>query len=938
MTESLLSLDAPPAAPPAAGGPADDDPHVAGIEAAFADGADLDEAELLRRLRDGLNAGRAAIRVRFEADGVAASVLRDHTLLIDRLVRRLLDRARRRYPVANPTTGDRLAVLAIGGYGRAELAPQSDIDLLFLLPYKRTPHAEQVIEYLLYKLWDLGLKVGHATRSVGECVRAARADVTIGTSLLEARLIWGHSQPFDDLRLQFERDVIAGNGATFVEAKMAERDARHQRVGDSRYLLEPNVKEGKGGLRDLHTLFWLGRFLYRIEDPLELTAHGVLSAAALRAFIKAERFLWAVRCHLHYLTGRAEERLTFDLQPEVARRMGYRDTPNARGVERFMKHYYRVAKEVGSLTRIFCAALEEQHKRQPRLSFVRFGLGRRRIDGFTVQGGRVAPAEPDLFERQPVAMLRLFHLAQERDLDIHPLALRGLTQNLHRIDHALRRDRTANALFLAMLTSPKNPATTLTRMNEAGLLGRFVPEFGRVVAQMQHDLYHVYTVDEHTVRAIGELNRIERGELADELPLATELMPKVLSRTELFVATLLHDIGKGLGGDHSERGARIAERLCPRLGLSDEQTETVVWLVRHHLLLSRTAFKRDLEDPKTVADLVEAIQSPERLRLLLILTAADIRAVGPNAWNGWKGQLLRALYHEVDAVLAGGDPGGRRRARVEAARARLRERLPDWPDAEFAAYVARHDAAYWTAFSTEDHRRHAELIRAADREKRLLVVNCHVDRFRARTGIELYAPDHPGLFMKVAGALAISGASIVDARVFTTADGMAFDMFGVQDAAERTAVAEPRRLARMREAIEKALAGELRLDSALAGRTSPLPKRTEVFHVEPRVLIDDAASRTHTVIELNGRDRPGLLYELAKALKDLGLVISSAHISTYGERVVDVFYVKDVFGLKLTPGPKLRRVQRHLLDALAGEGAADAPGAVAPGRKKERSH
>src|SRR5918996_604048 len=699
-----------------------------------------------------------------------------------------------------------------------------------------------MIEFLLYRLWDLGLKVGQATRSVADCVRTARADLAVCTNLLEARFLWGDAGLFAEFRQRFENEVVTGRGTTFVEAKLAERDARHQRTGDSRYLLEPNVKEGKGSLRDLQTLFWLGRFLYRIKDSADLVEHGVLTRDALRKFMNARRFLWAVRCHLHYLTGRAEERLTFDLQPEIAHCLGYRDRRTARAVERLMKHYYLVAKEVGALTRIFCAALEEQHRRRrPRLRLARLGLGGRRVDGMVIQGGRIGPLEPDAFERAPIAMLRMFHLAQERDLDIHPEALRAVTQNLKRIGPELREDPAANALFMAILSSRKQPAKALRRLNEAGVLGRFLPEFGRVIAQMEHSLYHVYTVDEHTIQAIGVLNQIENGLVGDELPLATSLMPQILSRIELYVAMLFHDLGKGRSGDHSEIGARMVERTGPRLGLSAEQVETVAWLVRHHLLLSRTAFKRDSDDPKTVSDIAEMIQSPERLRLLLIMTAADIRAVGPNVWNGWKGQLLRTLYHETDAVLAGTAAGGRRE-RIAAAQEALAAELSGWPAAAVRDFVERQDPRYWLSFATDVHKRHAELVRAAAEGDAKLTLDFQIDRFRDRTEMLLYTGDHPGLFMKVAGAIALSGASIVDARIFTTADGMALDSFGIQNADDRTAVFDPKRLERIRRTIEQALEGQLWLDRALAGRRS-LPPRTEVFEVEPRVLIDNNASR-----------------------------------------------------------------------------------------------
>ncbi len=876
---------------------------------------------LLDQLREQLQRGRSEIRAYFEDGGSAEVVHRELSRQMDALVQGTLDFAQARlYGSSNPTTGEELAVIAVGGYGRQELAPGSDIDLLFLCHYKRTPHVEQVSEFLLYKLWDLGLKVGQAVRSVAETIKLAKSDLSVQTALLEARLLWGSPDLFAQLQKGYEREIMTGRSATFAEAKLAERDQRHQRMGDSRFMLEPNIKEGKGGLRDLQTLLWIARFIKPSDDPAELVRQGLLTRQSLVRFLRSRRFLWTVRCHLHYLTGRAEDRLTFDLQPEIARRMGYRERNRVRAVERFMKRYYLVAKDVGSLTRIFCAALEEEHARQPRFGLTRFGFGRRKVNGFLVQGNRLTIGDSGLFEREPVRMLEIFHLAQERELDLHPQALAAVTNHLSRIDQKVREDPEANRLFLDMLCSRKDPALTLTRLNETGLLGRFIPDFGRIVAQMQHNLYHVYTVDEHTIRAVGILSQIENGLLSDELPISTEVMPKLLSRRELYVAVFLHDIAKGRGGDHSELGEAVAKRLCPRLGLPDDATETVAWLVRHHLVMSRFAFKRDSEDPQTVADFVAVVQSPERLKLLLLLTATDIRAVGPSVWNGWKGQLLRELYLEAAAAMATGDARGRRARRIERAKQKLGEALrgldeAPWSEAEVDAYVARHDPRYWLGLPTSEHLRHALVVGKADAERAPLAIDFLIDEFRARTEMLLYAADHPGLFMKVAGALALSGVSIVDAHIFTTADGMAMDTLGFQDATTRLAVSEASRLTRIRDNTDKALRGEIWLEKALAGRRS-LPKRADVFEVEPRVLIDNAASRTHSVIEVNGRDRPGLLFDLAKALKDLGLVIHSAHISTYGERVVDVFYVKDVFGLKIAQRSKMQRVQKQLAEAL----------------------
>lgn len=917
---SLLNLPQPPADPLA------ERAAIAAPLTAAANGRDA--PTIVRdRMRQALDDGRAALEQRFMRDSDGVGFAADHARLVDGVLCGALDFAERRlYPLANPTLGEELALIAVGGYGRGELAPHSDIDILFLYPYKRTPHLEQMTEFLLYRLWDLGLKVGQATRSVNECIKLAKTDLTIRTALLEMRLVWGSARLAGELEERMRAEVRKRQEAVFIEAKLAERDARHQRMGDSRYLLEPNIKEGKGGLRDLQTLGWLARFIYDSRDWNDLVRHDMLSKAGLSSFLRAQRFLWTVRCHLHLLSGRAEERLTFDLQPEIARRMGYRDRPRLRGVERFMKRYYLVAKEVGSLTRIVCAALEEQYKRKPRIVLPRFGPSRRRIDGFIVQGNRLALDEPDLFSARPRAMLEFFHIAQSRELDYHPLALSALSRNLRLVDRALRDDPEANRLFLEILTSPKDPAQTLTRMNETGLLGRFVPEFGRIVAQMQHNLYHIYTVDEHTIRVIDNLHGVEQGTLEAELPLSTKVMPQITSRTELYVACFLHDIGKGRGGNHSEIGARIAKKLCPRLGLSDASTETVAWLVLNHLVMSDFAFKRDTEDPQTLADFVAVVQSPERLRLLLVLTVADIRAVGPNVWNGWKGQLLRELYHEAEAAMASGDPRGRRLERIERARGALAEALLKgdkgsgrgdiWTEAEIADWIGLHDPRYWLGITLEAHIRHAAMARRARAENARLVIDYHVDLYRARTEITIHAADHPGLFMKVAGALALAGVSIVDAHIFTTADGMALDTFGVQDAERKGAVDDPARFARIEKHVRRVLAGEVSLERELAGRRSTLPKRAEVFTVEPRVLVNNRASRTHSVVEVNGRDRPGLLFALAKALKERGLVIHSAHISTYGERVVDVFYVKDVFGMKVTSKAKIDRLEKELRAAL----------------------
>ena len=759
------------------------------------------------------------------------------------------------YYAQNPTNAERLAIVATGGYGRGELAPGSDVDLLFVRPFKQTAWGESVIEFILYMLWDLGLKVGHATRSLAECVRLAKQDITVRTALLEARYLWGDQALFDDLRKIFWSDIATGSGQDFVEAKLAERHARHLRQGESRYLVEPNIKEGKGGLRDLQTLYWIGKYLYRVSDASDLIEKNVFTAEEYRIFQKAEAFLWHVRVHLHYLMERPEERLSFDVQAGLAARLGYHDAEKPRrAVEAFMRAYFLVAKDVGDLTRIFCASLEEQNKKaRPSLRSMLPGFLKPRAAGdvFYVDHGRLT-AEPDVFRQDPVNLLRIFQVADAKSVDIHPDVLRTITRSLDLITPELRLNPDANHAFLEILTSRHDPERALRWMNEAGVLGRFMPEFGHAVGLMQFNMYHHYTVDEHLIRAVGNIASIERGEHKDDNPLSTEVIKRIPARATLYVAILLHDIAKGLPGNHSIVGAEIALTLCPRLGLSAAETQAVSWLVKHHLLMSDTAQRRDISDPKTVRDFVGQVQSPEMLRLLLVLTVADIRAVGPGVWNGWKGQLLRELYYAAEQMMSGGDQAPARGQRVAAAKSALAVRLSDVPEDQRNSLLARHYDNYWLAFDEEELERHARLMLKADAAGELLAVAAEVIPFRGVTEIALYTPDHAGLFSQFAGAIAMSGGSIVDAKVTTTTDGFALDIFSIQDA-EGDAFDDPDRLARLRATIEKTVRGEIWPRRALTEKR-PL-SRTQAFSIRPKVHFDNEASQIATVIEVE-IDRP----------------------------------------------------------------------------------
>lgn len=885
------------------------------LSAAAADkNEDARRTDLVAHLKTALADGTAVIRARFEKGTNGADTVAAHSYLMDQLIRVLYDYATTHVIQRGvPTAAERISIIAIGGYGRGELAPLSDIDLLFLLPYKRTPFSEQLAEYMLYVLWDLGLKVGQAVRSIDENISQAKSDFTIRTTLLEARWVWGDQALAAELAARFKKEVKRGSGPEFVAAKLAERDERHQKLGDSRYRLEPNVKEDKGGLRDLHTLFWIAKYLYGVSDIRKLTDLGVIDDEAASRFVKAHDFLSAVRCYIHYLTGRVDNRLTFDLQREIAPRLGYTDRAGATAVERFMRHYFLVARDVGDLTRIFCTLLEESG-RPKTMARLAARIRQRVIDGFIVDGGRIGVKDARMFRQDPKSLLQIFLTALSHNLDFQPAALRAIAHHA-RGAATLRRDPEANRIFMEILTHPNGAEQILRLMSECGVFGRFIPDFARVVAQMQYDMYHVYTTDEHTIRAIGILNRIEKGKLKSELPISSEVIHKIDSKRTLYVAVLLHDIAKGRGGDHSELGAEIALEVCPRLGLSRAETETVSWLVKYHLLMSNTAFKRDLDDPLTIARFVEVVQSPERLKLLTILTAADIRAVGPNVWNNWKATLLKELFTRADQQMRGNQADMGIDARIEAAKEKLAERLVDWPPKMRENILGLNAPGFWLGENTDTQERMAHFMRAADEVGQQISIDFMVDTTRDATLLTIYTPDHPGLFARIAGALSLAGVSVVDAKILTLSNGMALDTFAIQDFESR-AVPMDHRIQRIRSRIVSALEGRTHLTRELPKVTPRLPSRVSALETPPRVIIDNTASKVCSVIEINGHDRPGFLFDIVRTLADLGLQIFSAHVSTYGERVVDVFYVKDVFGMKVENETKIRQIREALGTAI----------------------
>ncbi len=873
-------------------------------------------AAIVSILKAAQRAGRNAIEQAFTRDPFnARPTVQSYAWLTDCLVISAVQAIKfYLHPNPNPTTGQRLSVVAVGGSGRGEMAPHSDVDLLFLTPIKITAWAESVIESTLYVLWDLRLKVGHASRTVKDCYRLAREDYTIRTALLEQRYLTGDVALAAELRDTLVTDLFAATASDFVEAKLVERTSRHNAQGDQRYILEPNVKEGKGGLRDLQSLFWIAKYVHNVRHPSDLIEIGVFTPEEYKTFDEAEQFLWAVRCHMHLVAKRANEQLSFDIQVEVAQRMGFQDTSGRRGVEHFMQAYFRHATKVGELTRIFLTALEASHvKKEPRLvGMFKDSRRRRKVKpGYEIRQGRLDIADPQTLLENPLNLLRIFEEGLRTGYLLHPNAMRLIAANLDLINAELRASKEANRIFLDLLLKHDNPERALRRMNELSVLGAFIPEFQHIVAMMQFNVYHSYTVDEHTIQVVSTLAQIERGELIEELPLSSRILETGVNRKVLYVALLLHDIGKGRPEDHSVIGAQLARRITQQLRLHPREEETVCWLVRYHLLMSDMAQKRDLSDPRTVRDFAKLVKTRERLDLLTVLTVCDIRGVGPNTWNNWKAQLIRSLYRQTaDALDTGLEALNRNKLEAEA-KATLRAALKDWPAKELRRETLRHYGPYWQGMPSEVHVKAAEMLRDAGQDALRIEIDLDADRDVTRVVFALQ--DHPGIFSRLTGALALSGANTVDARTYTTKDGFVVAVYWVQDA-DGAPYAQDR-MPRLRQLIEKTLKGELVAASALQSRDK-MRKRDSQFRFPTSITFDNEGSDIFTIIEVDTRDRPGLLYDITRTLANANIYVSSAQIATYGAQAVDSFYVKDMFGLKLHSKTKQDALGKKLRVAI----------------------
>ena len=808
------------------------------------------------------------------------------------------------------------SIIAVGGYGRGELAPCSDLDLLFLLPnnlkINESKHAEEVIQFILYILWDLGYSVGHSTRTIDDCIEKSKLDLTISTALLEKRFIVGNEDVFSLLNDKFTFFIKNTKTLKFVEAKLVESELRHKRFGGSRYVVEPNVKDGKGGLRDLHTLIWISKFAYKVDSVSKLINMGALSKKEAASFAESQRFLLSVRCHLHYRAFREDDRLAMDAQLDLAKTMNFKNTITQKDVERFMKRYFLATKTVGSLTRIFCAAIETEFNKPLRLSFLSFKK-KEDVYPFDIELGRLFVKNKEVLSENPVNIIKLFNISHNKNIDIHPKTLRYLTSLQRLINYEVRHDFDANKMFLDILTSDKDSTRTLRLMNESNILGKFIPEFQKIVGLMQFDMYHSYTVDEHTIFTISNLYSLKNGEFKNFAPLASKVILEISSKKCLFVAMLLHDIAKGRKGDHSENGSLIASVVCPRLGLSKEETKTVEWLILYHLLMSKTAFRYELGDARVIKSFVDKVKSVERLKLLLVLTVADIKGVGPEIWNDWKGSLITELYSKSFDMLQKDNVNELIKTPKKSFENFLVENGLTNSDAK--QYCSYYYDNYWEIFNLSRIINHYEIFRNMYKDSKKFKVHLFDESKLKATELLVIAPDHHGLFSLISGLVSASGYDVVNAKIITRSDGYALDTFFIQNK-NRQPIIEEHSKKKLLKVISQGLEGNFNVEKALNKRWEEIPARFRAIKAPTRVIIDNNMSDEYSILEIKCKNAPGVLYRITKVITSLGLQINTANVSTYGDRVVDIFYIKDAFGLKIDNNKSMDKVKMSILKTL----------------------
>ncbi len=856
-------------------------------------------------LRETLQEGRAELERRYRGGEAISDLVRQHADAVDAILSRV-------WRLCMGVGQSVPALVAVGGYGRGELHPASDIDLLVLLERNEPADGVLGIERFLSSLWDLGIEVGHSVRTVEECREQAERDLTIVTNLMETRLLEGPRALFDRMREATGPKAIWSSDKFFA-AKRDEQVRRYQKYNDTAYNLEPNVKEGPGGLRDIQTISWVLKRHFGADSLAELVTNGILRKNECSDLIAGRDFLWKVRFGLHVLTGRREDRLLFDYQRTLAKEFGYRDEQHRLGVEQFMRDYYRTIMRLSRINEMLLQLFEEA------LLLADSPVEITPVNSrFQARNGFLEVTRDDIFQRYPFALMEIFLvLEQHPDLrGVRASTIRLIRRYRNLMDNKTRRDIRVRSLFLEIIKQPRGVTHELRRMNRYGVLARYLPPFRAIVGQMQYDLFHVYTVDEHTLFVIRNLRRFTVPEHEQEFPLCSEIMRRLPKQELIYLAALFHDIAKGRSGDHSELGAEEALRFCSDLGLSQYDARFVAWLVRHHLVMSSTAQRKDISDPEVVTQFAELVGDQTHLNYLYLLTVADIRATNPALWNSWKDALLRELYQTTLRALRRGLEKPAEKAELlaetrEAARKLLPEIADD--DPRFAQLWEDVGDDYFLRHSPDEIAWHTRAVLNSTPADLPLVLLRQLTH-RGGTEIFIYTRDEDALFANATAALDQLGLNIVDARIITSSNGMVLDTFIVLEEDGRS-ISDAHRI----DEISRALAGAL---SQLKPVPEPVSRRArrqlKHFSVSPQVTFREDLSNNRTVMEVVTRDHPGLLSRLAAAMASCSIRLQNAKIATFGERAEDIFFITDRQNRPL-PAKLRDQCKKRIVENLGGE-------------------
>ncbi len=815
--------------------------------------------------------------------------LRQHSEMMDDLVRKAFQKTQ------SEASAPSVCLIAVGGYGRGELAPYSDIDLLLLYTSSQLP---PLVEKVLYPLWDLGLEISCSSRSISECLKMAQSDIQVQTSLIDARYLDGEYAFFRNFHLLFARNVLHRRIHRFAELLAKDLRLRHHKYEDPAYALEPNIKEGEGGLRDFQIGRWVIRAKYK-TDRWE----SILFPDHSRQVDRSAQFLWGMRNQLHLLSGRKQDHLTFELQEKISPILGFPSGPE--GIEEMMRQYHLSAQRISNF--VYDILERTLHKPTwPKKAF--FFLQRKKIDeNFGIVYGEIHLLNPGTLKRDPTQIMVLFEHCQTYRAKMGFRTEETVMEALPFIDDRFKTSEKVNQTFLSILRSGIGIETILKKMHELGFLANYIPEFSDIMGKVHYDLYHVHPVDRHSILAVEELQKLREGSYENEFPRLTSLIQNLDHPEILLLTTLLHDIGKGKRGDHSFVGSEIVSHIGTRMGLSEEDKEVMVFLVKHHLLMIETAFRRDLHDEQVIFRFAKEVKNLNQLKMLYLLTFADIKAVGAEAWTSWKDTLLMELFLKASHFFERGAISGPF-MKGEAMIDQLRKCLSPEVFSEYAEHLPNR---YLSCHSTEEIAHHIEMAHSIERE--LLIVEWEIEK-KIQAKVTVCTKDCYGLFSKMTGSLFLNQLNILEAQIHTWGNGIALDIFWVEDVTQDL----ERRLQQFQKDLQKILDKKVSLKDLFSKRIEPTGRMQKIIPgVSEEVKMNNQDSDFYTIVEMTGEDRLGILYDITEALTDFGCDIHFARVSTLGNRIVDVFYVQDAWGEKIEEKQKTDHLKQILLKQLS---------------------